>query len=277
MEIQLWREMLDPYCQAVTELVAKLNNVKTEYQRKNMYCPIESVSGRVKEVSSILEKMTRKNINFDNLEKEMEDIAGVRIICQFIEDIHTVSEMLDSRSDMEILQVKDYIRDKKNSGYRSYHLIVRYTVHTLNGEKKIPVEIQIRTMAMDTWATSEHFLQYKYKGNLPSHVAEKLQAISRATDALDLEMMKVRRDIMDAEIDSLIERNLVKDILVEIENFYRIQNEREAVKIQDEFYRIYQRNNLEELQRFHDQLDILSEDNRTQSVDMEIKSYDRKA
>ncbi len=274
MEIQLWREMLDPYCQAVSELVTKLNNVKTEYKRKNIYCPIASVSGRVKSVSSILDKMLRKNIDFDNLEKEMEDIAGVRIICQFIEDIHTVADMLEKRSDLKVVLIKDYIRDKKNSGYRSYHMIARYVVNTLDGPKDIPVEIQVRTMAMDTWATSEHFLRYKYKGNLPEHVAEKLEAISRATDALDAEMMKVRHDIMDAEIDSMIEINLVRDILIEIENHYRVHNKREAVKIQNEFYRIYQMHNIEELQRFHDQLDILSDDNRAQSVDMKVETYE---
>ncbi|MDO4478336.1 MAG: GTP pyrophosphokinase family protein [Lachnospiraceae bacterium] len=269
MKIQLWREKLDPYAQAVSELVIKLDNTRTEYRRKGIYCPIESVSGRVKEIPSILDKMIRKNISFDTLEAEMEDIAGIRVICQFIEDIPAAVEIIRKRTDIEVVQVKDYLNTKKESGYRSFHLVVRYTVNTMEGPKELPVEIQIRTMAMDTWATSEHFLQYKYKGGLPANVREKMAALSRATDQLDEEMMNVRRDIMDAEINSLLEINLVRDIVTEIENLYRVQNEREAMKIQNEFYRIYKLHDMNELQRFHDELDILSEDNRSQTVNFD--------
>ena len=266
MEIQLWRELLDPYSQAVSEVELKLNNVIREFHRKNRYCPIVQVSGRVKSVSSILEKMQRKNISFDSLAEEMEDIAGIRVVCHFVEDIDTAIILIQNRSDMVIRQYKDYMTEHKKSGYRSYHLVVDYTVQTLDGPRTLPVEIQIRTIAMDFWATSEHFLQYKYKGQLPKHVAGQLQRIAEATEVLDNEMMKVRNDVMDAEIDSQLRSSLVSDILNTLENLFRKKNQREVIKIQEEFYRIYCMNDLEELQHFHDQLDLLSEDNRTQSV-----------
>lgn len=109
----------------------------------------------------------------EEMEEQVEDIAGIRIICQFVEDIEKVADLIQKRSDIEIKSEKDYIRHMKDSGYRSYHLIVYYTVETMNGPKRIQVEIQIRTMAMDFWATIEHSLQYKYKANIPDHIRER--------------------------------------------------------------------------------------------------------
>lgn len=267
MEIQLWKELLDPYEQAVLELETKFSNLKHEYQVKNLYSPIESVSGRVKTVNSILDKMQRKNISFENLEKDVEDIAGIRIITQFAEDIEKVSDEIYKRTDMEVSERKDYLSNVKKSGYRSLHLIVLYTVQTISGPKKLQVEIQIRTMAMNFWATTEHSLQYKYKGEIPEHVAEKLSRAADAIVMLDGVMSQVRSEIMDAQIDNRLQTNLVQDILRNIENLYRIENRREAAKIQDEFYRIYRTHNLEELEKFSKQLDILAEGSRAQSVD----------
>lgn len=267
MEIQLWREILDPYDQAVSELVTKFNDCRIEHKRRNLYCPIETVSGRVKSVSSILEKMHRKAIPFEKMEEQIEDIAGVRIICQFVEDIEKVSALINARSDIRILSTKDYLKNQKRSGYRSYHLIVRYTVQTLTGPKELQVEIQIRTMAMNFWATAEHSLQYKYKGDIPEHVAAQLARASDVTAKLDSEMASVRNEIMDAQLDSQMQNNLVRDILNEIERMYKVDNQREAVKIQDEFYRVFASQDIEELQRFHDRLDLLAEDYRSQVID----------
>ena len=160
----MWKELLDPYEQAVSELLVKFRNLKEEHRKKNLYSPIESVCGRVKSVASILDKMQRKNISFEDMEEEVEDIAGVRIICQFVEDIETVANLIYRRTDMEVRSKKDYLTNKKASGYRSFHLIVWYTVQTVSGPKRLQVEIQIRTMAMNFWATTEHSLQYKYRG-----------------------------------------------------------------------------------------------------------------
>ncbi|MDD3339564.1 MAG: GTP pyrophosphokinase family protein [Lachnospiraceae bacterium] len=269
MEIQLWREILDPYELAVSELTTKFNHLIKEHKDRDMYSPIESVSGRVKSVSSILEKLQKKQIPFDQMEEQVEDIAGVRIICQFVEDIERVAELIQNRSDIIIKSEKDYIKHMKDSGYRSYHLIVYYTVETVQGPKKLQAEIQIRTMAMNFWATIEHSLQYKYKMNIPQHVADRLTRAADAIIALDNEMSSVRNEIMDAQNFSQIQMNLVTDILNNIENLYKLSNKREVVKIQDEFYRIYAMHDLQQLQRFHKQLDIIAEGYRAQSVKTE--------
>ena len=267
MEIQLWREILHPYEMAVEELVSKFNSLREEYRKNGLYSPIERVTGRVKSVSSILEKMQRKNIPFERMEEEVEDIAGVRIICQFVEDIEKVNALLSHRQDMKVIERKDYLANQKKSGYRSLHLIVKYAVETIHGSRDILAEIQIRTMAMNFWATTEHSLQYKYRGNLPERVAARLTNAADAIFMLDNEMSSVRSEIMNAQIDSQMELQLVKDILNCIENIYRLDNKREVAKIQNEFYRIYAAHNLEELERFHRQLDIFAEGYQAQSID----------
>ena len=199
MEIQLWRSILCPYELAVKELMVKFEHIIDEHKQNDLYSPIEQVSGRVKSLPSILEKMQRKHIPMEKMEEEIEDIAGIRIICQFEEDIDTVASIIRSRSDITIKSEKNYLKHIKQSGYRSYHLIIYYTVDTINGPKRLQAEIQIRTMAMNFWATIEHSLQYKYKGEMPLHVAERLSNAADAIIALDREMSSVRNEIMDAQ------------------------------------------------------------------------------
>ena len=266
MEIQLWRELLSPYQLAVRELLEKFEHLMQEHRERGIYCPIEQVTGRVKSVTSILEKMKRKKIPFEEMEEQIEDIAGIRIICQFVEDIEKVADIISKRSDIEIKVEKDYIKHMKDSGYRSYHLVVYYQVETLDGPKKIQAEIQIRTMAMNFWATIEHSLQYKYKSNIPPHVRERLSNAANAIIELDEEMSSVRGEIMNAQISSQIQKNLVMDILNNMENLYKKSNKREVEKIQTEFYKIYASNDLMQLKRFHEQLDIISEGYCAQAV-----------
>ena len=266
MEIQLWRSILCPYELAVRELIVKFEHIISEHRENDLYSPIEQVSGRVKSVSSILEKMQRKHIPMERMEEEVEDIAGIRIICQFEEDIETVASLIQNRSDMTIKSEKNYLKHVKQSGYRSLHLIIYYTVETLNGPRKLQAEIQIRTMAMDFWATIEHTLQYKYKGDMPPHVAERLTNAADAIILLDQEMSSVRDEIMDAQNSSQMQSNLVKDILNNIENLYRVSSEREITKIQTEFLRVFHTKDLKQLERFHRQLDIIAEGYRAQAV-----------
>ena len=267
MEIQLWRSILCPYELAVRELEVKFNHIIDECKENDVYCPIEQVEGRVKSVSSILEKMQRKHIPMERMEEELEDIAGVRIICQFEEDIETVASLIQKRSDMVIKSEKNYLKHIKHSGYRSYHLIIYYTVDTIKGPKKLQAEIQIRTMAMNFWATIEHSLQYKYKGNMPEHIKERLLSASNAIITLDEEMGSVRDEIMDAQNIFQIKATLVSDILINIQNLFKVANKREVLKIQDEFYKVYQSGDLEQLERFSKQLDIISEGYKAQSLD----------
>ena len=174
MEIQLWKDILNPYELAVEELLVKFNHLIKEYQDRGMYSPMEQVCGRVKSISSILDKAQKKNIEVDKIEEQLDDIAGIRIICQFVEDIEKVADLIRNRSDMQVVTEKDYINHMKSSGYRSYHMIVSYPVETFSGTKTIRVEIQIRTLAMNFWSTIEHSLQYKYKQHMPDHIRAAL-------------------------------------------------------------------------------------------------------
>ncbi len=273
MEIQLWREILSPYELVVNELVEKFNHLIKEHKDKGLYSPIEQVNGRVKSVTSILEKMKKKNIGYEQIEEQIEDIAGIRIICQFVEDIWRVAEIIQNRSDMQVKCEKDYIKNMKQSGYRSYHLVIYYQIETLNGPRRLQAEIQIRTMAMNFWATIEHSLQYKYKTNIPLHVKERLARAADAIIALDNEMSSVRSEIMDAQNSSMIQRRLVMDILNNIENLYQKSNKREVEKIQNEFYRLYESNDLQQLKRFHQQLDIIAEGYRAQAITKDFETY----
>ena len=266
MEIQLWREILAPYSQAVDELLIKFNHIIADYKNASMYSPIESVTGRVKTISSILDKLQKKNFPMDQIVEEMDDIAGIRIMCQFVEDIYKVVEIIRSREDMEVREEKDYISNFKASGYRSYHMIINYKVNTIHGNKTIQAEIQIRTLAMNFWATIEHSLQYKYKKNIPDHVRGKLLNAANATVALDHEMSQVRDEIIDAQNSFNIKANIVADILNDIQNLYKVGNQREIAKIQDEFYQIYEKDDLELLTNFSKQLDIMAEEYKAQSI-----------
>ena len=217
MAINDWKQFLTPYEQAVDELKVKLRSIRKEYRRKNEYSPIEFVTGRVKEVSSILEKANKYNIPISRVEYELEDIAGIRIMCQFVDDIYKVIEILRSRKDMQILYEKDYISNVKVSGYRSYHIVIRYPVNMADGEKMILAEFQIRTLAMNFWATIEHSLNYKYKKNVPLEIQKKLKNAADAAFNLDEEMLTIKDEIMDAqklfEIKSDIITNIMNNIL----------------------------------------------------------------
>ncbi|MGN0514208.1 MAG: GTP pyrophosphokinase family protein [Lachnospiraceae bacterium] len=264
MEIQLWKEILMPYELAVDELTLKFNHIIKEYKDADLYSPIEEVTGRVKSISSILEKAQKKNIPMDEIESSLQDIAGIRVICQFVEDIYDVVEIVKKRSDMTVIGEKDYISHRKESGYRSYHIIVEYKVETIKGHKVIPVEIQIRTMAMNFWATIEHSLQYKYRQGIPDHIRNRLNAASEAILKLDEEMSSIHGEIMDAQNSFTVKANIVADILNNIQSLYKVANKREIVKIQDEFYRIYRIGDLDQLRHFNKELDIIAEGYRAQ-------------
>ena len=164
MEVE-WEEFLDPYIQAVGELKIKLRGIRKQYRKQKKHSPIEFVTGRVKPIESIKEKMALRGIKEENLAQDMQDIAGLRVMVQFVDDVEEVLDVLRKRHDMRIIQERDYIKNRKASGYRSYHVIIEYPVDTINGNKIILAEIQIRTLAMNFWATIEHSLNYKYKEN----------------------------------------------------------------------------------------------------------------
>src|SRR5699024_9108218 len=135
---------------------------------------------RVQTFSSISEKSERKLRPLNRFEKDSPDNAGIRVVCQFVDDISTVVDLLRKRKDLNIIEEKDYIFEKKVSGYRSFHQTIEYPVETIHGVKMVIAEIQIRTLAMNFWATNEHFLNYKYKGRIPEQIKSRLKRAAEA-------------------------------------------------------------------------------------------------
>lgn len=141
-----------------------------------------------------------RGIKPENIEQDLQDIAGLRIMVQFVDDVDEVLALLRSRHDMKIVQERDYITHMKASGYRSYHVIVEYPVDTIDGQKTVLAEIQIRTLAMNFWATIEHSLNYKYKGEFPDKIKKRLETTAKIALELDEEMRKIREDIREAQL-----------------------------------------------------------------------------
>ena len=198
-EVENWDSFLAPYEQAVEELKVKLKGIRKQYRDENTHAPIEFITGRVKTKESILVKAEIRDIDLTRLEQDVQDIAGLRIMCQFVEDIHEVVRLLRARNDFEIIIERDYVTHKKESGYRSYHMVIEYPVQRIYEEKKILVEIQIRTLAMNFWATIEHSLNYKYRGEYPEELHDRLIRAAEAAFRLDEEMSEIREEIKDAQ------------------------------------------------------------------------------
>ncbi|GAA0593307.1 GTP pyrophosphokinase family protein [Virgibacillus siamensis] len=194
-----WKAILAPYSQAVEELKVKLKGIRAQFEHESSHSPIEFITGRVKPIPSILEKAESRRIPLDRIEEELQDIAGVRVVCQFVDDIYTIVKMIRSREDLSIIEEKDYVTEKKESGYRSFHMIIEYPVETIHGVKKVVAEIQIRTLAMNFWATNEHSLNYKYKGRIPSEIKERLQRAAEAAFKLDEEMSSIKNEVQEAQ------------------------------------------------------------------------------
>lgn len=199
MQNDQWKLFLAPYNQAVEELKVKLRGIRSQYELQYSNSPIEFVTGRVKPIASILDKAKRKGIPMEDLEEGIQDIAGVRMMCQFVDDIKAVVDMLKNRNDLEIVEERDYITNQKDSGYRSYHVVAKYPVQTVAGEKKLLVEIQIRTLSMNFWATIEHSLNYKYSGNIPDDIKIRLKRAAEAAYSLDEEMSQIRGEVQEAQ------------------------------------------------------------------------------
>lgn len=258
MRTQHWQTILIPYQQAVDELLLKLNQVKNQSQQLGENSPIETVTGRVKSLSSILEKMNKYGFDENEVEKKIKDIAGIRIICQFVDDIYEVVNMFYDRNgkDLEIVQIKNYLdgEDKskfasgpgspKASGYRSFHLILKYPVFTTLGYKEVFVEVQIRTLAMNFWSVIEHSLNYKYKGQLPPATKKRLIDTAKAVHHLDDEMSVIRQDILSAQKIFKMKSSTVNEIQKNIMYLKRLHNEALANEYEDAFESISQKEDL---------------------------------
>lgn len=251
-----WNLFLQPYEQAVEELKVKFKTMRVELKAREAYAPIEFVTGRVKRISSILEKAKRLSVPADRLDTGIEDIAGIRIMCQFVDDIHRVATLIRTRKDLSVVYEKDYITNYKESGYRSYHIIVEYPVQTALGYKIVLAEIQIRTLAMNFWATIEHSLNYKFKESLPEDVRNRLKKAAEAAAKLDAEMTSIRKEILDAQTEFEEQSNVVSRVLGGIQDLYFYHRVREAAQFQMKFNEQFEKEDYQGLSQLSSDIQV---------------------
>ncbi|QDP99504.1 GTP pyrophosphokinase family protein [Lysinibacillus fusiformis] len=182
---------------ALNEIETKINILKEEFKLIHEYNPIEHVSTRIKSPKSILLKVKKRELEptMDAIRENIRDIAGVRITCSFVEDIYKVSAMLQAQSDIEIVDVKDYIAQPKENGYQSLHLIIKIPIFMSDRMEKVFTEIQIRTIAMDFWASLEHKIYYKYNKEVPTHIRTELKDAALQAAELDRKMERLNKEI----------------------------------------------------------------------------------
>lgn len=179
---------------AIQEVETKLRVLDEEFSVMADRNPIQSIKSRVKKPISIVEKLQRRGfeVTLQNMEEQLTDIAGVRVICSFVEDIYKLAELFTSQDDINVVQVKDYIKEPKPNGYRSLHLIVEVPIFLSDGKKYMRVEVQFRTIAMDFWASLEHQLKYKKKIDNPEQIATELRKCADVIAEMDLRMQDIR-------------------------------------------------------------------------------------
>ena len=185
------------YNAGILEMKTKIDIINEDLKARYSYNPIKSIQTRLKGPGSIIKKMNRLNldVNIDNINGKINDIAGVRIVCKYIPDIFMIVDILKNDKDIKIIKEKDYVNNPKESGYRSYHLIVEIPITLTTGIEHVIVEIQIRTMSMDFWASLEHEVVYKYNGEIPDEV--RIQMVEAAEEAtrLDAKMNSLKETI----------------------------------------------------------------------------------
>ncbi len=187
-----WDRFFVPYQQTVTELKIKLRGLRDQFEKDGKNSPIEFVTGRLKTQASIEEKIVRRHLDDTRLSLDLQDIAGVRIMTKYVEDVYTVVELLRDRTDFQILEERDYVTNAKPSGYRSYHIVIEYPVQMYSGEHKVLAEIQVRTIAMNVWATIEHDLRYKHGDKLPAELVEQLTILADENFEWDQRVSEIR-------------------------------------------------------------------------------------
>lgn len=198
-DIDSWKEVQLVYSSALKEIGTKLEILNDEFQHVHKYNPIEHIKTRVKTPESIVKKL-RKNgyeISIENMVKYVNDIAGVRLICSFTSDIYRLAEMIGNQNDLKVLSIKDYIRNPKESGYKSYHMIVSVPIFLSDSVVDTKVEIQIRTIAMDFWASLEHKIYYKFEGNAPEYISRELRECAEMVSSLDDKMLSLNEAILN--------------------------------------------------------------------------------
>ena len=196
-QLQEYQAMRQLYNGAIREITTKLENLDDEFSTRYAHNPIHHMESRLKSLKSIVGKLQCKGLplTLASAQKELYDIAGVRVICNYIDDIYDLADMLCGQGDVAVLRRRDYIQEPKPNGYRSLHLTVRIPVFLSTGSVGVPVEIQIRTIAMDFWASLEHQLRYKAEHTVPPSLRAQLKACAEESAALDLRMQEIYRQL----------------------------------------------------------------------------------
>lgn len=190
-------EMQHLYHSAIKEVSTKLEILNDEFQFIHKRNPIHNMQSRIKSLKSIFDKLNRKGmeISIESAKENLNDIAGIRVICSYIDDIYMVAKMLAMQDDITVIKEVDYIKNPKENGYRSYHMVVTVPVFFSDRKEIVPVEIQIRTIAMDFWASLEHQLRYKTVDAIPPAVARELQECAENIAYTDMKMQSIYRTI----------------------------------------------------------------------------------
>lgn len=185
------------YSAAMKEVQTKLEILDDEFQMKHRRNPIHHIESRLKSIQSIMEKLSRKSfaVSMKSAVANLNDIAGIRVICPYVEDVYTVAKLLTSQDDVHLKEIRDYIQHPKPNGYRSLHLILEIPVFLQEGRILVPVEVQIRTIAMDFWASLEHDLRYKAHGIVPQDISDELQQVGEDIARLDQKMQSIHDHI----------------------------------------------------------------------------------
>ena len=197
-QVDSWQEVTLVYNAALKQINTKLEILNDEFQHVHRYNPIEHIKSRMKTSESIVKKLKRYGYEstIENTVKYINDIAGIRVICSFTSDIYRIADMIRNQNDIKVISVKDYMKHPKASGYKSYHMLVTVPVFLSDRIVEVKVEIQIRTVAMDFWASLEHKINYKFEGNAPQHIKTELVECARMVSDLDARMLSLNEEIL---------------------------------------------------------------------------------
>ena len=201
-DVDSWKTVIFLYNSALKEVGTKLEILNDEFQHVHRYNPIEHIKTRIKTPESIVKKLKRQGheTSIENMLKYVNDIAGVRLICSFTSDIYRLGEMIGNQSDLKILEIKDYIKNPKESGYKSYHMLVSVPIFLSDSVVDTKVEIQIRTIAMHFWASLEPKIYYKFEGDPPDYISQDLRECARMVSELDDKMLSLN-DAIKAHLE----------------------------------------------------------------------------
>lgn len=202
-DIDSWKEAQLVYSSALKEIGTKLEILNDEFQHVHKYNPIKHIKSRIKTSDRIVRKLKKHGCEstIENMVRYVNDIAGVRIICSFTTDVYRIAEMLERQRDLNIIDVKDYIKYPKPSGYKSYHMIVSVPIYLSERRVEAKVEIQIRTVAMDFWASLEHKINYKFDINVPNHIQDELFECAKMVSELDEKMLSLNEEVKALELE----------------------------------------------------------------------------